>query len=355
MRTPKIKNPIIYSLPLLIFFLFIVLLISCDKKKEEGYVSHVVKTSGEADTVKGVVSRVKISDEQLRRAGVKTESIERRHLYKEIRTVGRVAFDPELAIAEEEFISSLKALDKIEEGSISEIKDRVENLVNAARRKLKLLGLSEKQIKELEKTKQIQTSLILPEEKMWIYGNVYEYELDWVKPGEKVKITKSLADEEFYGTIISVNPVIDPKTRSVTFRAEIDNAELKLKPEMYVDVVIQCIYTSPSGEHMVLAIPKTALLDTGTRKIVWIDRGNGNYEGREVQVGPEAVSIIDENEVKFYPVLKGLREKELVVTKANFLIDSQSQITGTAAVAYGGALDKEERKAPPIHQHFHQH
>jgi Cu(I)/Ag(I) efflux system membrane fusion protein len=326
-------------------------MISCDKKKEDGHVSHVGKISGEVDTIKDVVSRIKISDEQIMRAGVKTETVDRRHLYKEIRTVGRVAFDPELAIAEEEFISSLKALDKIKKGTISEIKDRVENLVNAARRKLKLLGLSEKQIKELEKTRKVQTNLILPEEKMWIYGNVYEYELGWVKPGEKVKVTTSYASGEFYGTIVSVNPVVDPKTRSIIFRAKINNVDLRLKPEMYVDIVIQSMYTSPSGEHMVLVIPKTALLDTGQRKIVWIDKGNGEYEAREVNVGPEAISIIDEKEVEFYPVLKGLEEKELVVTKGNFLIDSQSQITGTAAVAYGGALDKKEKKTPPIHQH----
>lgn len=352
MRAQKVKNPIMYSSSFIIFLLLlIILMVSCEKKKEEDHVFRISETPEEADTVKEVVSRVKISDEQIIRAGVKTEAVEKRHLYKKIRTVGRVAFDPELAIAEEEYISSLKALDKIERGTISEIKDRALNLVNAARRKLKLLGLSENQIKELEKTRQVQKSLILPEEKMWIYGSVYEYELGWIKPGEKIKVTTSYDGVEFYGNIVSVNPVVDPKTRSVTFRAEIDNADLKLKPEMYVDVVIQSMYTSPSGEHMVLVIPKTALLDTGQRKIVWIDRGNGEYESREVQVGPEAISIIDEKEVKFYPVLKGLREKELVVTEANFLIDSQSQISGTAAAAFGGALDTEERKAPPIHQH----
>jgi multidrug efflux pump subunit AcrA (membrane-fusion protein) len=352
MQTLKIKNSVIYILSIIIFSLLIILMVSCDKKKEEDYVSHIGDTSEEADKVNKAERRIKISDEQIMRAGIKTKIVERRHLYKKIRTVGRVAFDPELAIAEEEYISSLKALDKIEGGTISEIRDRTANLVNAAKRKLKLLGLSEKQIKELEKTRQVQTNLILPEEKMWIYGYVYENELGWVKTGEKVKVTTSQNGGEFHGNIVSLSPVVDPRTRSVTFRAEINNVGLKLKPGMYVDVEIQSMYTSPSGDHMVLVIPKSALLDTGQRKIVWIDRGNGEYEAREVQVGPEAISIIDEKEVKIYPVLKGLREKELVVTKANFLIDSQSQITGKAASAYGGALDTEEKKAPPI-LHIH--
>jgi Cu(I)/Ag(I) efflux system membrane fusion protein len=309
----------------------------------------------EADELKGVVSRVKIEGEQIKLAGVKTEPIGKLHLYKEIRTVGTVAYDPDLAIAQEEFISSLKALDRVSEGNISEIKERTENLVNSSRRKLRLLGLSEQQTIELEATREIQTNLILPEEKMWIYGDVYEYELAWLKEGAQVKVnTSSLPGEEFNGVVSSVNPVLDPKTRSVRFRAEVSNPGLKLKPEMYVDVIIQSIYMSPDGEHLVLAIPKEAVLDTGVRKIVWLEKGNDEYEGRIIEVGPEAISTVDGQEVKFYPVLRGVREGELVVTKANFLIDSQSQISGVASSAYGGALGVDE-EAPRVMPAGHQH
>lgn len=310
------------------------------------------ETKEEVDRLKGVVSRVKIKGEQIRLAGVKTEPVGKLHLYKKIRTVGKVAYDPQLAIAQEEFISALKALDKIEEGNISEIKERARNLLESSKRKLRLLGLSQEQIKELENSREVQTSLILPEEKMWIYGDVYEYELGWVKVGEKVKVTTaSLPGEEFNGIISSINPVLDIKTRSVRFRAEVESPDLKLKPEMYVDVIIMSMYMSPEGEHMVLAIPKDAVLDTGIRKIVWIDKGNEEYEGRIVEIGPEATSTMDGKEGKFYPILKGISEGEQVVTKANFLIDSQSQITGVAAAAYGGALGAEEKKLPPVHQH----
>ncbi|MFC1708566.1 efflux RND transporter periplasmic adaptor subunit [Candidatus Omnitrophota bacterium] len=309
----------------------------------------------EADKLKGVVSRVRIEGEQIKLAGVKTESVGKVHLFKEIRTVGRVAYDPDLAIAQEEFISSLKALDKMQEGGILEIKERTENLVNSSRRKLRLLGLSEQQISGLGTVREIQTNLILPEEKMWIYSDVYEYELAWLKEGAQVKVnTSSLPGEEFSGVISSVNPVLDPKTRSVRFRTEVSNPELRLKPEMYVDVVIQSVYMSPEGESLVLAIPKDAVLDTGVRKIVWIEKGNDEYEGRIVEVGPEAISTVNGQEIKFYPVLRGVSEGELVVTKANFLIDSQSQISGVASSAYGGALgvDEEDPKAmSPGHQH----
>ena len=204
----------------------------------------------------------------------------------------------------------------------------------------------------MDKKREVQTNLILPEKKMWIYGDVYEYELSWLRVGERVKVTTpSVPGKEFNGVISSINPVLDPKTHSVIFRAEVDNPDLKLKPEMYVDVVIMSMYVGPGGEHMVLAIPKNAVLDTGIRKIVWVDKENGEYEGREIQIGPEATSIMDGREAKFYPVLSGINEGEKAVTKGNFLIDSQSQLTGVAASAYGGALAAEEKKTPPVHQH----
>ncbi|MFH1652847.1 MAG: efflux RND transporter periplasmic adaptor subunit [Pseudomonadota bacterium] len=316
-------------------------------------------SKAEADKLRGVAGRVEIKGEEARLAGVRIEPVRRLNLFKEIRTVGRVAYDPELAVAEEEYVSSIKALDKIRHSGISEITARSQELVESAKRKLKLLGLGDDQIENLRKTHKIHTSLILPEEKMWIYGDIYEYEQSWLKPGETVKITTvALPGEEFEGTVSSINPVLDPKTRSLKFRAEVDNKELKLKPDMYVDIVVKSNY-SDSDDGEVLAIPKDSVLDTGMRKIVWFDKGNGTYEGREIAIGPEAVSIIDGKANKYYPVLKGAREGEMVVTKANFLIDSQSQISGTAASAYGGALgsegkpdsDKQDETTAPVHNH----
>lgn len=306
----------------------------------------------EAEKLKGVVSKVKIEGRQIALAGVQTEPVRKLHLYKEIRTVGRVAYDPELVIAQEEFISALKTLDRVEEGSIAEIKERSKNLVGSSKRRLRLLGLSEDQIAQLEKEKKVETSLILPEDEMWIYGDVYEYELGWVRVGEKVLVSaSSLPGEEFKGVIASVNPVLDPKTRSLRFRAKVENPGLKLKPEMYVDIVIVSMYMGSEGEHEILALPKDSVLDTGVRKIVWIDKGSGEYEGRIVEIGPEATGEVEGNKVIFYPVLKGLVEGEMVVTRANFLIDSQSQISGVTASSYGGALEGEGKSTPKLHQH----
>jgi len=291
-----------------------------------------------------VISKVEIKAKELQLAGVKMEPVVKRQLFKEIRAVGRVAFDPQLATAQVEFISTIKAYSKAKQGKIVEIIERSKSLIESSKRKLRLLGLNEKQIEELERTQKVQENLILPGEKMWIYGDVFEYELTWVKIDSFVRVRPiSLVGEEFWGRIISINPVVDPLTRSVRFRALIENPGQRLKPDMYVDIEIMSQYTDPEGNTEVLSIPKSALLDTGRRRIVWVDKGNGQFEGRAIEIGPEAIDNSNDL-IKFYPVLMGLNEGDMVVTKGNFLIDSQSQITGVVASAFGGTLEPAENK-----------
>ena len=102
----------------------------------------------------------------------------------------------------------------------------------------------------------------------------------------------------------------------------------------------------------VLTVPKSAVIDTGLRKIVFVDRGESGYEQIEVEVGPEAWGASDDSETKrrYYPIVSGLTPGDMVVTHGNFLIDSQTQLTGSASGAYGGALGGEEPETP-AHQH----
>ena len=102
----------------------------------------------------------------------------------------------------------------------------------------------------------------------------------------------------------------------------------------------------------VLTVPKSAVIDTGLRKIVFVDRGESGYEQIEIEVGPEAWGTSDGSETKrrYYPIVSGLNPDDMVVTHGNFLIDSQTQLTGSASGAYGGALGGEESKTP-VHQH----
>ena len=102
----------------------------------------------------------------------------------------------------------------------------------------------------------------------------------------------------------------------------------------------------------VLTVPKSAVINTGLRKIVFVDRGESGYEQIEVEVGPEAWGTSGDSATKrrYYPIVSGLTPGDMVVTHGNFLIDSQTQLTGSASGAYGGALSAEESK-PPAHQH----
>lgn len=122
---------------------------------------------------------------------------------------------------------------------------------------------------------------------------------------------------------------------------------------MYASVSIRATYTVPHAAHYeeVVAIPREAVLDTGNRKIVWVHMGDGRFQPREVSVGPLATVDHNGHVAYYYPVLDGITENEMVVTNGNFLIDSESQITGVAALGYGGALGVEEEVRPPIHQH----
>jgi len=102
----------------------------------------------------------------------------------------------------------------------------------------------------------------------------------------------------------------------------------------------------------VVSVPKSAVIATGERTVVYVDKGEAGYVATNVVVGPEAWAVEDGVRKRFYPILKGLQPGEVVVTNGNFLLDSQSQITGAAAGAYGGAIGKEETgEMPPGHRH----
>lgn len=300
---------------------------------------------------------VKLSARDVSLIGVTSEPVVVRHLFKEIRTIGRIAYDPELYNAQEELIQAVRTRKELEKSEISEIKDQVDALVEATKLKLRLSGLSQEQIDALSLQKEPDRSLIISEKEnpyVWVYADVYEYELSWVKPAQPVKVsTIAFPEEEFNGRIVAIDPILNPITRSVRIRIKIDNPELKLKPQMYTDILIESSLTGKDNQHiMPLAVPKDAVLDTGTRKIVYLDLGDGSYSGREVEVGPEASSYINGQKKSFYPLLNGLKEGDKVVVNGNFLIDSQSQISGSGqAAAYGGALEAKEESMPITHQH----
>ncbi|PIQ87699.1 MAG: hypothetical protein COV73_02745 [Candidatus Omnitrophica bacterium CG11_big_fil_rev_8_21_14_0_20_43_6] len=289
---------------------------------------------------------VKISKAKQELIGVKTEAIKRRPLMRMVRTVAKIAYDPDLYVAEEEYIQALKTAEATKNSALISVSAQSNSLVEAAKLKLKLLGLSDKQIDELKVKVESDRGLIISDSLspyVWAYLTIYEYDLDTVKIGDHVSL-KVIAypDEEFQGEIVSIDPVLDTNTRSVRGRVKIDNLQGKLKPNMYADAFLHI----DLGES--LALPKEAVLDTGIKKLVYIDLGKDEFAGRQVEVGHEAIAVIDGGERKFYPVIKGIRENEIVVTNGNFLIDSQSQLTGGMSALWGSASEiKQESIEEP--------
>jgi Cu(I)/Ag(I) efflux system membrane fusion protein len=264
---------------------------------------------------------VYISPEKQQLIGIKTEKIEKRRLVRQILTVGKVAYDPELYVAQQEYLEALKAREAL---SGSSIKDQAESLVAAAQRKLMLRGMSEAEIKAFAQRSEPQGNLYLPtqENTVWIYAAVYEYEVGLIKEGLPVDL-EALAypSEIFQGKISAVRPVFDPATRATEARIEVDDPAHKLKPQMFVDARINV----DLGEK--LAVSVEAVVDSGERTLVFIAKPDGYFDPREVRLGHKAGD--------YYEVLAGLEEGERVVASGNFFVDSESRLKSVISDAQG--------------------
>ncbi len=253
-------------------------------------------------------------------------------------------YSPELVSTQQEYLLALEYDQKMKESNIKEISSRSQTLVNSARKRLEYWDVPEKHIKELERTGKVKKNLMIhspatgviihktalegkyvkPGEnlyriadlsKIWVYADVYEYELPWVKVGQKADMELSyLPGKSFSGTITYIYPYLESKTRTAKVRLEFANPVQELKPNMYADVNID---TAPS--KAVVAVPKEAVIHSGKRNVLIIDRGKGLFEPRDVLIGMETKN--------FYEILHGAKDGERVVTSAQFLIDSESQLT----------------------------
>ena len=263
----------------------------------------------------GANKGVYVSPEKQELVGIQKEKIGKQHLEREIRTVGRIAYDPELYVAQAEYLQALKAKDLTADSTLPVIKEQMDSMIAAAEKRLRLLGMSKDQIKELAQKGQPQRNLYLPEEgdKAWVYIAIYESDIAAVKEGMPVEITAvAFPGERFEGKIAALTPVADPVTRTLNARAEIDNPGNKLKPEMRVDVVMK------ADPEEALAVPEEAVVDTGERQVVFVAKPDGYFEKREVKLGEKAGN--------YYKVISGLSEGEEVVTSGNFFIDSESAL-----------------------------
>lgn len=276
---------------------------------------------------------VRIPTERQQLIGVKLGLVEKRALIKRIRSTGRVAFDAELFTAQQEFLSALDSLKKTVSGPYHEPPERARQLLTSIKLRLQLLGMSEEEIAELEKSGVQDANLILPAAErarshvaggplVWIYAPVYEYELPYVKAGSVVRVRiPTDAGKEISGKVRALDPVLDPMTRSVRMRVQVEDLQGLLKPGMYVDVFAE------TDLGAVLSLPKGAVLPTGERSIAFVAKGEGYFQPREVELGAEVSD--------FYEVKSGVSEGERVVVSGNFLIDSESRLQA-ALTGMGG-------------------
>lgn len=271
-------------------------------------------------------ARVKLNARRRQFIGVKTGPVEYKVMHKVIRTVGRIAYDPELYKTQEEYLAAHSAYKRVRGSAIAEAVKRSASLLESSHLRLRLLGLSDNQIDELAVQGKPDIGLLISSGKggsLWLYADVYEYEMSMIKTGQPVETTTlSLPGHVFRGRIKAIDPTINPRTRSARIRVLIPDPKGLLRPDTFMNVRIHI----PLGKRLV--VPEEAVIDTGIRKIVFVDEGEGYFDPREVVLG-----VKSEN---YFEVRSGLKDGEKVVTSGNFLIDSESKLKAAIAAIAGG-------------------
>lgn len=332
-----------------------------------------------------MADQVSLSPTQRVMANVATAVAEQRSMNKEINAVGTVQYDqsrqakvtawvagrierlyvngagavvskqspvaelysPDLVASQQEYLLAIKSRDQLKSSPFASIALNGESLVASAKQRLLLSGVRESQIAELEKTgkptirlaiyspfsgvvieKMVQQGQyvntgevlfnIADLSRVWIEAELYENELPSIHPGQQVEIrSRSFPGEPLTGKIALIYPFLDPKTRTVKVRVEMANPGMKLKPDMFVNATIK-LPLAPA-----IVVPVSAVMDSGTRQIVWVESSPGMFEPREVKVGEKSSDSIQ--------ILTGLNAGEKVAVSGAYLIDSESRLRGSSS------------------------
>jgi len=357
-----------------------------------------------AAPAQGVAGRaaVTLSGERRQMLGVRSEPVRRGVLTRTIRTVGRIAvderrvhhvhtklegyvehlyvdftgkhvrkgeplvslFSPELVATQQEYLLAYRAQQQLAASGLPQVAQGGVDLLEAARQRLLLWDIQPRDIETLERTGRARRTLdlyaaldgyvvqkmavhgarVMPADalfdiadlsRLWVLADVYESDLPLVRPGMDAELSVPyLPGRRWRGPVAYVDPMVSDKTRTVKVRIEVRNQDEALKPEMFADVLLH------SGLGDGLSVPDSAVIHSGDRQIVFLDRGEGRYEPRPVELGPRVGDG--------FQVLGGLAEGDRVVISASFLLDSESSLK--AALAEQGAA---AAGAPPAAGHRH--
>ena len=324
---------------------------------------------------------VTISPERIQMLGVRTEAVARRSMAHTARAVGTVATDerrigvvnpkfegwiekllvnttgqsvqrgepllevysPDLVLAQREYLVARSAAADMAHADAM-ARDNANAIADAALSRLKNWDISADQLMRLQRSGSATRTLtlrapiggivmdkqaveglhfgagdmlyrIVDLSTVWLLADVYEQDLAQIRPGQSATISvQAYPGRVFEGRVAFIYPTVNAQTRTAKLRIEVPNPELLLKTDMYATVEI----AAPVESASVLVVPDSAVLDTGTRQTVLVDRGDGRFEPRAVKLGARAGG--------YAAVLDGLREGEKVVTGANFLIDAESNL-----------------------------
>jgi Cu(I)/Ag(I) efflux system membrane fusion protein len=252
-----------------------------------------------------IADSIEIDEEKQFSIGVKIFKVTRKALQKKIFSAGKVAYDPELYTA---ILEHREAIQNSNE-------EKSPTLLNATTQKLKQMGLSDWQIKDWSNPAKDPSVLVNGGKngRSYLYSQIYESDIALIKQGQRVEAKASaFSDKIFQGSIKSIDTILDGKNRTLRIRSEVNDPELVLRPQMYVEVIITV--QIPAG----LVIPKLAVIDTGIRKLVYIRKDKINFKPQPIEVNFETDD--------YFGVSKGLDEGDEIAFGANFLIDSETKI-----------------------------
>lgn len=273
----------------------------------------------------------RLSEGRQQLIGVKTGVVEKKPLFKKIEAPGKIAFDPELYTAQAEYSEAIKQRERVKDSTVVEVKHSANRMVESAKLRLKVLGLSDEHIRRLTQAGGGGSSLLVPKsgENLWVYAEVFEMDLPWIRPENEVYVSGSaLGNKKLKGKVVSVDRVINSETRTAKVRILINDTKANLRLESFLDVTI----LSPLGEQV--TAPFNAILDTGKEAWVYVVGEGNKFEPRVVTIIERAGDDV--------AIGSGLTPGEKIVTSANFLIDSESRLKGVA----GGTESKKAHQCP---------
>ena len=251
-------------------------------------------------------------------------------------------YSPDLVSTEQEYLIARKGQQYLAKTPYADVSSEANSLLNATRDRLRLWDISDTQIQQLETSGKAARTMTLyspisgfvmtrnayeqtyvtPETDLyeiadlstiWVYVDIFEYEAPYVHVGQTAQMQLSYFPGRSYrGKVTYIYPTLDPKTRTIKVRLEFPNPGYELKPDMYADVQLNVDYGTQT------LVPSEAVLNSGTRQVVFIAKGDGYFEPRDIKIGDQ----FDGQTV----VMAGLKPGEKIVASGNFLIDSESRL-----------------------------